>query len=326
MYHKVTAIKLDEIKLDKENPRFYEDLINLDKTHNQDEILKLIKKKGYSDIEKSIYRDGIVDPIWVVKTHDKTYKVIEGNRRIAILKDIKKNNRKVGFDYNELDVNLLYDATPKDIDKLRFTLQTTKKDWGPFNEAYQIYRLVEKDKFTIKETSDIVNKTVTFVEKELDNYLFYLEYKEFRKNKNLSENTKKYTYFQRSGQAVRDKFFGTKRMRHKFFELITETSEAPARIPHVAMKGGLYEFNKFANDPIILQKFLDNPNLSIESAYEEYAGKNPEEKIKWLKQIPRISRGFNRLDKIGISDIRKNKQTMEQIQNIYEKCRAILNY
>lgn len=91
-------LKIGELKLDNENPRFGK----LIKGFSEDKVLdKLVEEKNLGELIQSIRENGYYDsePLLVFKSKDK-YVVVEGNRRLAALKILLNKNlaKKYGFE------------------------------------------------------------------------------------------------------------------------------------------------------------------------------------------------------------------------------------
>lgn len=320
-------IPIKNIQLDLQNPRYYDKLEPNTKQWKETEIQEVIKK-DLKDVFTSIQTQGVIDPIWVIQTSPSKYAVIEGSRRMValrILNNDKKSKRPKGIRYDMVLANVLPAKTPKsDIDALRVLLQTGKKDWGPYNVAHEIDELFRMG-FDSKEITKMMAKTKAFVEREYRSFNLYKEYVEYLKHDKQDPDPKKYTYFQRAGDAVKKRFFSTSTGKREFFELITSHGGKKARIPTVALKGGLYHFNKIAEDSQILDKFLNDPDMTVDEAMKMYMGKYITAKFPWSKKFIEISEKIQDLDPSMIEEFKTNKMLKKELQLIYKFCRKILD-
>ncbi len=87
-------INLDKLKLDELNPRigFFRDNQITDKLSEEQIIFALTNKKpeAFRKLKDSIHNNrGIVNPIWVEKLKGGEYKIIEGNTRAVIYKQLQ---------------------------------------------------------------------------------------------------------------------------------------------------------------------------------------------------------------------------------------------
>lgn len=138
-------IKLDELILDKENPRFAELYNGSDKeidiieyllyTESADEIAEAISKAG------EFYEDR---PLWVFKENDK-YIVKDGNRRCSAVKALQLPN-KYGLNISKFEIKELPVLEYNNLSDLetRIRLEHNSslfKKWGRIAKALEIYRL-----------------------------------------------------------------------------------------------------------------------------------------------------------------------------------------
>lgn len=159
---------------------------------------------------------------------------------------------------------------------------------------------------------------VSTIEKELDNFKYFREFSEFvKKNKLAVSDPRKYTYFQRADVAVRNRFFGTKAEREKFYRLITPDKKGITKIPKVSLKGGLFDFAKFVENEKILRKFMKNPRMTVDEALLEFKGGNIQDALPWTKKLKDVANGLNRLSKDDEKKIKKDKTVYNMIKKIY---------
>jgi len=230
------SISIDDIQVDLNNPRYNDKLAQTKKKQWDEEKIKKIITDDLKDIFESIKNKGVMDPIWVLEIGNSKYGVIEGSRRVVALQilDNKKPKPPKGVSYKKILANVLRKNTSlSDIDAIKVLLQTGKKDWGPYNVSFVIDKLFRKG-FDSERISKIMAKTKGFVEREHRTFGLYKQYGEYLKQNKLDPNPRRYTFFQRAGDAVKKRFFSTKSGKRLFFELITPMGGKKARIPTVA--------------------------------------------------------------------------------------------
>lgn len=168
-------IELDNLILDKENPRFAELYNGSDK--ESDIIEYLLYTESAEEVAEAIseaqefYDDR---PLWVFKLDDGKFLVKDGNRRCAAVKALQTPNKyDLGlsrFEIKKLPV-LEYNKL-EDLDK-RIRLEHNSnlfKKWGRIAKAIEIYRLFSSGN-SIESLSDIDSnprdfiKTATFYHK-----------------------------------------------------------------------------------------------------------------------------------------------------------------
>jgi len=322
-------ISVKNIRLDLQNPRFNDKLIDRGLTIWTDrDVQEVIEDDGLTDIIDSIKEHGVIDPIWVVQTGKDKYDVIEGSRRVIVLRGLlaEKVEPPKGIQFEKIKANVLPEnISKKEIDKHRVVLQTGKKPWGPYNLASAIYNLVKNDHYGIDEVAIMMGKSISFIKKELENYHYYIEFNRFSKKKKVSEDPRKYTYFQRAGNDVREKFFGTKSQREKFYHEITPNKDGITRIPSVSLKGGLMNFNTISQNENILKQFLKNKKMSVEDALDIYKGQTLQSSIPWLKKLRDVAKGLSQLGPEDIKKIRNDPTILTMIKRVAVGTKAVLN-
>lgn len=141
----LTSIKLNDLKLDLNNPRFAELYSG---SENEEELIDyLLFNESAEDVAKAINKAGEFypdRPLWVIKKNDH-YLVKDGNRRCAAVKALNHPS-KFGINlpkhnFTELPV-LLYDKE-EDLDS-RIILEHTNslfREWDRIAKALEVYKL-----------------------------------------------------------------------------------------------------------------------------------------------------------------------------------------
>ena len=325
------TIPIKNIILDLENPRYHEKLIQKGRKKWTDELLQeIIEDEDISDILPSIKASGVREPIWVFKKGEKKFEVLEGSRRLVVLRgfirDKVKPPRNTSYDKIKCHV-YPQNTNPRVIAAQRVILQTGKKKWGPFNEASAIYKLVYDDRYSVDEVAKMMRSSVVSITKEMENYKHYVDFTKFIKKGKIKgiEDPRKYLYFQRASAYVRDRFFNTSKEKEEFFKLITPNKNGETRIRSVALKGGLYDFNKFAQNEIILKKFLKNKRMTTDEALEEYHGTSINDLMPWIKKLKVVAQGINNIDDKDLEKLKKESIIMNQIKRVYLGSKSIID-
>lgn len=322
------SIPVSQIKLDLENPRYYEAQMELDIDKWTDKKLEEhIVSEDISDILGSIKMRGVTDPVWIHEIKNDEYVMVEGSRRLVVLRQLAGEKPPTGVSYDTVISNVYpKDTDPKIINVQKVILQTGKKKWGAFNEAKAIYDLIHKDRYSPEEVAKYWKRSLGSIHNELDNFKYYSEFTSYIKNSKLAvQNPRHYSYFQKTSADVRQRFFGTKKQREQFYNLIIPNRLGITKIPNVSLKGGLIKaFNKFAKNEIILRKFMQSPRMTADEALLEYQGGNVQDEFPWTRKLKDVVSGMNRLSKSDVDKIKKDKTIFSYIKKIYFSSKGLV--
>lgn len=159
-------VKLDELILDKENPRFAELYNGSDKesdiveyllyTESADEVAEAISKA------KEFYEDR---PLWVYRENGK-YIVKDGNRRCSAVKALQLPN-KYGLDISKFEIEELPVLEYHNLIDLETRIRVEHnsglfKKWGRIAKALEIYRLFSTGN-SIESLTEIDSKPKDFI-------------------------------------------------------------------------------------------------------------------------------------------------------------------
>jgi len=186
---KPQRIRLDEIYLDPNNPRFnLSQLVPDDKIHeesSQSRALEGIRKFGVSELMDSISRLGFlpIDKIVVRALPEGRYVVVEGNRRVAALKLLKESGLPLRPDVLESMQEfeaIVYTGKRRDISWLVQGIRhiSGARGWGGLEQGELIYKLVEEAKMEINDAAKAIGISPTDAIKLLKSYYGYLQFKE----------------------------------------------------------------------------------------------------------------------------------------------------
>ena len=318
-------IPITSILLDDDNPRLRFSKIEKGiKKWTDETMMETIRESPvFNKLLYSIREYGVIDPIWIHSLGNNKFQVIEGNMRIVVLRLIndKKIKSSSGIRYDVVRAHVIPQNTSKsDLEIQKVILQTGKNPWGAFNEAAHIHNLFWKNKTSIDEIATMLGKSRSYVDSEIDNFKFYLEFVDFRKKKgNHTIDPKKYSFFKDAPITIRQKFFKSPLSRKSYFELITPNKNGITRISSVSLKGGLRTFGKFVDDDGILQKFLKNELMTVDDALFQFTEKNYFSKLPWIKKIPSITKSMNRLNKFERKKILENSESKVMLTSLFRE-------
>ncbi len=133
-----TELPIDEIQLDKRNPR----IANYLAVHDEDDITSDLMalllgttSEACASLRESIAANyGIIHPIVVNRQEDGTYVVIEGNTRLQIYKDFRKQNKP--GNWNTIRAIVYDDIGDDEMHKIRLQAHLVgPREWDPYSKA-----------------------------------------------------------------------------------------------------------------------------------------------------------------------------------------------
>jgi len=198
----IKEIKLDNIFLDPNNPRFsLEKPVpdgRITEKSIQDSVLKNVKKFDTDSLKDSIRRLGFlpIDKVVVrlIEGMDGKYVVVEGNRRIAALKELDKAHRegelslpKEIYDTIVKFEVLVYKGKSKDISWLIQGVRHISgvHRWGGLEQGELLHKLVKEAKMGLGEAASAVGIKSGEATKYLKSYIGYRQFKEFEEGEGL---------------------------------------------------------------------------------------------------------------------------------------------
>ena len=197
-------IDIDDIEFDIENPRILKELKLYPEEERQEKAAALLfmsnnDQPGPSrvDLKKSIYAGGgIFDAIHLVPLSDKKFKVVEGNTRLAIYRDLR-NDEPENPKWQSIKSCIFYNKSPHEIDEMRLVAHLMgKKQWSLYAQGEFIDKLIGADRSFEKvaeilggRTSEVRQKRQAF----LDYQKFYMPH--FTGNKQGHEKEEHMSFF-----------------------------------------------------------------------------------------------------------------------------------
>src|SRR5215510_6045161 len=174
----VRTLKVAELILDLDNPRFFHKGPGLSQDQIEEEILN--NDDDIPLLTKTIQKDGVQDPIWVLPQNNGKYLVVEGNRRTVVLRRLLKDKAvpPPGVRYDVVRAHVLPPDTPEvQIILQKARLQAGKKAWGAFNEASLTYQLQQPPHLMhIEDIAVDLKIPIAKVKERIENYKLFTEY------------------------------------------------------------------------------------------------------------------------------------------------------
>lgn len=135
---KYVELPIDQIELDKSNPRIANFLATHDEEDITSDLMALLlgtTSDACASLRQSIEANyGIIHPIVVNKRADGTYVVIEGNTRLQIYRDFRRVNKPGNWDTIR---SIVYeDISDEEMHKIRLQAHLVgPREWDPYSKA-----------------------------------------------------------------------------------------------------------------------------------------------------------------------------------------------
>lgn len=196
---RLTQIEIDKLELDELNPRisFFRDNQVTDSLTEDQIIFALTNKKteAFRKLRDSIHNNkGIVYPIWIEPLSDKKYKVIEGNTRVVIYQQLKKEEP-----HEDRWKTILCNVLPHEINeeqknfiRLQSHLRGTT-EWDAYEKAKYLYKLWQDDGWSISRLEKQTKMTEKQIKENIDAYRIMEE--QYLPDRNDPNEVSKFSYF-----------------------------------------------------------------------------------------------------------------------------------
>jgi len=217
----LNKININVLELDELNPRisFFRDNQVTDNLSEEQVVFALTNKKpeAFRKLKDSIHNNkGIINPIWIepIQSKQKTiYKVIEGNTRVVIYKQLQKDEPFEDNWKNILSYILPHAVIEeqKNFIRLQSHLRGTT-EWDAYEKAKYLYKLWDEDGWSItrleqqtKMTEKQINENIeayrimeeqylpshTDDPNEVSKFSYFVEYVKDKKLQNLMKKNSK---------------------------------------------------------------------------------------------------------------------------------------
>lgn len=350
-------INVEQLYLDPNNPRFGprsiipENRITGQSVQEQVKTSLKNKKIGISDIEDSIEKYGFltVDRIVVKLIEENKFVVLEGNRRIAALKNLKERHArgitilsdKVLGTLNEIDV-LVYNGTNADISLLIQGLRhfSSIKNWPKVQQAKFIKKkFVDEKNMGFNEIGKLLNMTGRKVGMLVRGYYAYLQAREDEDYGDLIDTDKFSTFHEAifSKPKLKEwldwddnssKFKNIENFK-KFLNWITpEEEDSKPRLIGTDVRDVLSKLILEENKDIFDR--FDNNEISINVARAEIEKKETKEdiakkSIDIKSSLREVTNLYNKLSTLPLPQISENTDYKTKFKDLFDKIRKAID-
>jgi len=196
----IKYININLLTLDELNPRisFFKDNQPNESLSEKEIIFALTNKRpeSYRKLRDSILNNkGIIYPIWIEPFSDKTYKVIEGNTRVLIYKELARDEP------NEINWKTIMSLVlpveikneEKDFIRLLAHLRGTN-EWDAYEKAKYLYKLWKEEGWSKTRLEKQTKLTIKQIEENIEAYEL-IEEKYLLKYSDDPNEVNKFSYF-----------------------------------------------------------------------------------------------------------------------------------
>ena len=181
-------INIDEIELDPANPRIKQFVAmypNLTKermllalgggSDYQDDDIAQGASGSYGRLKQSIRASGgIIQSIIVKPTGSNSYLCVEGNTRVAIYRELREEEQKLGGTgnrWNTIPAIVQNDMDEMEAHKVRLQVHLVgNRQWNPYSKGKYLYELVETQKLAISELIELCGGDAADIHQSIDAY------------------------------------------------------------------------------------------------------------------------------------------------------------
>lgn len=254
----------------------------------RDMILDGERREGVKDLLHSFKSNGIlkIDNILVRLLPDDNYLVVEGNRRVATLKELLNDHEK-GYDVGNLDVDFL---TNKKIDIVEYDMGsdesesylmlmglrhvTKVKDWGDFEQSELVHDLNTKFNLPFSEISDRLGIGIAQVKRRVNTFVAMQLYKKNAQYGDQFSSKMAPIFYELMGApdirnwlewSEDEKLFSNKKNLERFFDWISKTDDEED--PVIKNRDDIRTLKKIITDTEALT-VMETEN-SLMEAYEQ---------------------------------------------------------
>ena len=308
---KPKKIKIDEIEYDEMNPRISmsrdsELTGSGSKAISQKMVGLFIRgQASYRELKNSIiHSGGATVPIWVYPIGKDKYKVIEGNTRLKIHKDLRDAGEQKYNEINCIELPVKLEEEVKDYLRLICHLKG-HTDWDKYEQAKYLYVLHQQDKYPVTELAKITKLTGPDILQDIEAYKIMNE--QFREKYGETEIVHKFSYFK--------EFVKNKKLRATMNELNLDEENFCdwVGLKKIGRAMDVRKLDEILKQPASLDVFLKK---DLDRSLEVLKDLVPEKSEKIFMVMEDLSK---RIDKIEFEEIHEIKSPNSKKRKVVER-------
>ncbi len=320
--YKLEKLKVDSLLYDLKNPRFK----GLGSGANsQASVEKLVQNvHGIDELEESISKIGVVEPLYAVQ-EDSKYRVIEGNQRLFVLRQLqkKKVTPPAGVGWDAISTFVIpKDTSELEILRIQAVLQQTKKDWPPEGEAAHYFEMVrdeegDSEEERMRRVAETVKVSLGYIRKRIE---AWKEWKSYVKEMELPPEAAKdkFSYFFEMKKKTKAWFRNSPDSKKAYYNFITATRSTDQKIRTVKKEDNLDDFEKIVDKPHIVDKLKEEPDYTLADAVADAETEDPKLALKGLRLARTLADSLSRASKEQVKLIKLDKKIYPHIRRLYD--------
>jgi len=343
--------KLEEIFLDPNNPRFFIEPQSVTPDSKimenvvQENCLSKMKDYGIDELKESIKNVGFIqiDKVVIRPLDTNRYVIVEGNRRVAALKTLKKEieNSEIQLPKEIVDSILrfrviVYKGKEKDIAWIIQGIRHISgvRNWPSYQQAEILIKILKEKKVGIREASNALGVGPRVAARLVRGYRGYQQAKsddEFGQSVLPSH----FSYFEEAifAKPALQSWLGWNENSEKFENILnlkkllswitSEEGKAPRISRAMDLRDVLSE--AISSHPDLMKRFENEETMTIEKLNFELGKRTPIDVEDWLHRIKDFSRDLTELPSIKIMDKKTEfKDVLEELGDLIKKHLEIL--
>ena len=319
--YKLERLKIDDLEYDLRNPRFKGFSTGIGDQASAEKLVKNVK--GIADLEESISKIGVIEPLYVIPEGTK-FRVIEGNQRLFALRKLrdKKVSPPEGVGWDSISAFVLpRDTSELEVMRIQAVLQQTKKDWPPEGEAAHYYELVQKEagdteEERMKRVAETVKVSLGYIRKRILAWKDWRTYvREMELPPEMAED--KFSYFFEMKRKTKDWFDKSPQNKKTYYGFITPSKDASQKIRTVKKEDNLDDFEKVVNRAHIVKKLQDDADYTLAEAVADAEVEDPKLALRGLMKARTLADSLTRASKDQIKIIKTDNTVYPHIRRLY---------
>ena len=319
------TVPVELLKLDLENPRLYYRKLAGDDLITDFDLEEAIANEGetFMALYRAILKVGVRDPIWVKKNPDGTYTVVEGNRRTTVLRKLIENEAPApeGVSFESVQAHVVDDSVSDlEIKLQKVRLQSGKKAWGVVNDAAVVHEFHYDLHMAMEDIAAEMQISVAKVRKLLKSFKMYLEYT----RSTGDTNEKRFAFFNEAPAKVIEWVEESPRNKNDYYAWMTPTNGKAKIRSAAAGRGSLREFAKCLDEPEAMELLREDPDASVEDAFEVVKENDVLKDMTFLKRVLPMAKNLNDLNDSQISRLSNERRIVVHIRSLMSACERAL--